>query len=54
MEVHWVGKPTSWELESSQDLLVWEGGLTDKDFGKKWEGSGPFIKFFNPYFCRGN
>jgi hypothetical protein len=33
--------------------MVWEGGVTSHDFGKKWDGSGPFIKFLKPYFCRG-
>jgi len=32
--------------------MVWEGGVTSHDFGKKWDGSGPFIKFLKPYFCR--
>jgi len=53
IEVGWLGKPSTWEIQSSLDMLIWESVMNSDNVGDKWEGEQGFIRFKKQHFMKG-
>ena len=35
IEIGWLGKPSTWEIQSSLDMLIWESVMNSDNIGDK-------------------
>jgi len=53
IELKMIGKASTWEIQISEDMIVWASGVTSDDYQKKWTGDKGYIDLMKPFFAKG-